>query len=443
MNKIFLILFSSLSFYNAIGQRTTCRDVLAVAESFMIDGNYENVRKVLNNTRATCSSEVSWFYIQFGYHTGIGNNDSALYYMNFAAKKFPNEDSILYLHAISYGLQYDSAMAVKGLEEINKAAAIKSKLIYLICASQLLRMSNRPAEALELISNAKKIEKNYDAQLEWGIALKDNRKFKEALSKFNKAIALNKFNPAAYLEKAELLLSEMNNQDAALAALDTVESIDSTLADPSLLRASFFESKQDYDNAIAEYDQAIQTDSSVHQVYLLRGNCLIEVGEYDLAEKDINKYKTLHPAESDVNYLLADLYLAKGDFNGAAILMSKMETNGESTYDLYLRRGMAYAANRQNDDALKDFNKAETFPEPTTELYFERGKCYFQIKEYRKAKYDFEKAKSWEADVMEFHYWHCKAAYEAGLKDEACASCKIAKFHGYEPIDKIYLKDCK
>jgi Flp pilus assembly protein TadD len=228
-----------------------------------------------------------------------------------------------------------------------------------------------------------------------------------------------------------------------MAALDTVEMIDSTLADPMLIRAAFFESKNDFDNAISEYDEAIQTDSSVHQVYIFRGSCLKEIKEYDLAETDYKQYKKLYPNEKEINYLLADLYIAKGDYNAAAMLMSQMETKGESEYDLYLMRGIAYNNNGQYDNALADFNKAERFAERDIDLYYNRGLCYFNKEDYRKAKYDFEKARNMMPENMEFHYLHCKAAYHAGHLNEACESCKMAKFHNYAPIENIYLKDCK
>lgn len=408
----------------------------------MLDGNYVNVGSILNQTRSTCAGDANWYYIQFGYQSGIGQNDSVLHYMNNASSRFPKNDSILYLNAVAYGLQYDSAEAVKGIKLIDRALDLKKKNAYLVCRSQLCRISNQLNEAIETLTYIKNIDRDYDALVEKGLALKENKKYKEALVCFNKAIAIDKFYPVAYMEKATLMLFDLNNQDAALALLDTVEMIDSTLADPSLLRAEFFENVGDFDNAIAEYDQAIQTDSSIHQVYLLRSNCLIEVREFDLAEEDINRYKKLYPDDKDVNYLIADLYIAKGDFNGAAMLMSQMEGRGESTYDLYIKRGISYANNGQYDNAIEDFTKAERFPDRDFELYFQRGKCLFMKNEFRKAKYDFEKAKNMQADEMEIHYWHCKAAYHAGFKDEACASCKIAKFHNFNDIEPIYLKEC-
>jgi tetratricopeptide (TPR) repeat protein len=219
--------------------------------------------------------------------------------------------------------------------------------------------------------------------------------------------------------------------------------LDSTLADPMLMRAAFFENHEDYDNAIAEYDEAIQTDSSVQAIYLFRGSCLKEIREYELAEEDYNTYKKNNPNDKDVNYLVAELYLAKGDFNAAAQLMSQMETTGESAYELYLLRGIAYNDNGQYDDAMTDFNKAENFKDRDARLFRNRGICYYNKKEYRKAKYDFERAVYMEADNMENHYLRCQAAYQAGFYDEACESCKTAAFHGYEGIDKMYMKGCK
>ncbi|HYG50976.1 MAG TPA: tetratricopeptide repeat protein, partial [Flavobacteriales bacterium] len=287
------------------------------------------------------------------------------------------------------------------------------------------------------------VSKNYEALVEWGSLLVDNGKEKEALKKFNQAIKVDKFSPGAYLQKAELLFNFFNNQDEAMAALDTVEMIDSSLADPKLIRAAFFESRNDFDNAISEYDEAIQTDSSIHQVYIFRGNCLKEIKEYDLAEEDFKRYQKLHRDETEVNYMLAELYIAKDDYAAAAMLMSQMETKGESTYQLYITRGIALNNNGQYDDALKDFNKAERFPERSVDLYFNRGLCYFNKTDYRNAKYDFEKAKNMNPQEMEFHYMHCRAAYHLESYDEACSSCKTAQFHNYKPIEKMYLKNCK
>lgn len=424
-------------------QQRTCQDVLSTAESFMIDGNYENVRKVLNQTRATCSKDVSWYYIQFGYHAGVNQVDSALLYMTTARKLFPKNDSIHFLFAQTCLMQYDSAMAVKGIDAIEQAMSIRKKTAYQVCLTQLLDASGQTKQALEVIKEVPGAEKNYDALVQWAVLLQKSNKPKDALIKLNQAIKLNRYDVLAYLQKADLFFNALNRQDDALMALDTVEMLDSTLADPMLMRAAFFESHEDYDNAIAEYDEAIQTDSSVHEVYLFRGGCLKEIKEFDLAEEDYKTYKKKNPNDKEINYLVAELYIAKGDYVAAAQLMSQMETNGETAYELYLIRGIAQNDNGQYDNALKDFNRAENFKERDERLYYNRGVCYFNKEDYRKAKYDFEKAKYMEPGNMENFYMHCRASYHAGFFDEACESCKTAKFHGYEAMDKIYMKGCK
>lgn len=442
MNKLKLLVFLLLLQPSLLAQRS-CQEVLAVAESFLIDGNTENVGKILNQTRSKCGDDVNWFYIQYGYQTEVGHIDSAVVFMKQAVKLFPKNDSIYFLLAQSHLLTYDSVEALKGISIIEQAIKMRERPSYQLCRIQLKHIAGNYAEALAEIEKMPGVNKNYDALVEWGTLLTDNGKEKEALKKFNEAIKLDKFSAAAYLQKAELLFNFFNKQDDAMGVLDTVEMIDTSLADPSLIRAAFFESRDDFDNAISEYDQAIQTDSSVHQVYIFRGNCLKEIKEYDLAEEDYQRYKKLHQDETEINYLLAELYIAKEDYVAAAMLMSQMETKGESAYQLFMTRGIALNNNGQYEDALKDFNKAERFPERDVDLYYNRGLCYFNKADYRRAKYDFEKAKNMNPQEMEFHYMHCRAAFHAESYDEACSSCKTAQFHGYKPIDKMYLKNCK
>lgn len=439
--SLFVLISFSASLLNA--QQKTCREVLGVAESFLIDGNTDNVRKILNQTKNTCGDDVSWYYIQYGYQLAVNQADSALHFSKIGVKKFQQADSLHLLYAQACLMTYDSSLAVDGLNAIDKALKLKKKSSYLVCKMQLLHVANRGPEAMKIFIDHPGLEKNYDALVEFGSLLIENTKYKDALAYYNRAKKIDPFSPVVYLHKAELFFIYLNNQDAGLAALDTVEMIDSTLADPMLMRAEFFESVQDYDNAIAEYDEAIQTDSSIHQVYILRGSCLKEIKEYDLAEADYNTYKKKNPSDHEINYMMADLYIAKGDYNAAAMLMSQMETKGNSDYELYLTRGIAYNNNGQYDDALKDFNKAENFKERDVDLYYNRGMCYFNKGDFRKAKYDFEKAKNMIPDNMEFWYLHCRAAFEAGHTDEACESCKTAKFHGYEGVDSKYMKGCK
>ncbi|HYG49883.1 MAG TPA: hypothetical protein VD905_03225, partial [Flavobacteriales bacterium] len=98
MNKLKLLVFLLLLQPALIAQRT-CQEVLAVAESFLIDGNTENVGKILNQTKGKCEEDVTWYYIQFGYQTAVGNIDSATIFMNRAVKLFPKNDSIQFLLA--------------------------------------------------------------------------------------------------------------------------------------------------------------------------------------------------------------------------------------------------------------------------------------------------------------------------------------------------------
>lgn len=425
-------------------QNRSCRDVLAVAESFLMDGNVENTRKILNQTRATCGNDESWYYIRFGYDMVSNQTDSCIFFMKKAVELFPKNDSLYCLLAQSYLVTYDSLECTKALQAIDKAIGLKAKPFYQLVRVQVLHALGKNQLALEEIGQLKNSEKNYEALVEWGSLLKDIGKPKEAIQKLNKAIRLDKYSTSAYLQKADIYFNVYNQQDEALAALDTVEMIDSTLADPMLMRAAFFESHNDFDNAISEYDMAIQTDSSVHQVYMFRGTCLKEIKEFDLAEEDYKQYKKLNPDDNEINFMMADLYIAKGDFNGAALLMSQMESKGNSSYDMFIMRGIAYTNNGQYESALTDFNKAENFiDERDIRLYYNRGLCFLAKEEHRKAMYDFERAKNLDPQDMELFYLHCKAAHKAGYKDIACESCKIALFHKFEIAEKELLKDCK
>lgn len=167
-----------------------------------------------------------------------------------------------------------------------------------------------------------------------GINFKNDNKFPEALSEFNKAIALSKKNDSAYVQMGDIYRTAnhielavfnykkayeinprnagalmglgkyyrhaTNNVDSALYFFSRASLIDVNSKEPYYEMAWAYNAKKDYDKAIANATRALQIDNNYKGAYQELGHAYNVTRRYEEAAAQFKK----HLAISKVDLLL-------------------------------------------------------------------------------------------------------------------------------------------
>ncbi len=158
-----------------------------------------------------------------------------------------------------------------------------------------------------------------------GIDLTRHDKFDEAITEFNKAIAINPKSANAYY------------------------SLGFT-----------YDKKGDLANAISNFSKAIEIDPALTDAYYNRGFAYYRKGAFDNAIADYNKLIEINPAYADAYYGLGLVYSKKGDLKKAIFEYTKaieVRPNFALAYDA---RAVAYFTNKNYISAMFDVNKAQS-----------------------------------------------------------------------------------
>ena len=160
------------------------------------------------------------------------------------------------------------------------------------------------------------------AATEAGMKLLEEEKPKEALAKFNEAIAIEGAYPVAYFGKGEALFQ-----------------------------------MQDYQAAATAYSQAIDRDPNFAPAFNRRGECFLELMQVDLAANDFNNALEKMPSDpkvlSNIGHIMVNY--SRGDAAAMATAIRRLDdaiAGNPQDARAYRDRGYANAL-------LRDFKKAE------------------------------------------------------------------------------------
>ena len=211
----------------------------------------------------------------------------------------------------------------------------------------------------------------------------------------------------AYLERAKLLLTQNNQNEAAkyieqsIVLSNKAISRDSTTTAAYRRLANAYNLIGEYDAAMSYLSKAIELDPNDSVAYTLVAEINLKMGDSNAALSNLDEAITLNPNNATAYYQRAIIYLDKGKTDLVIDNLSKaIELNPH--YYMYFNRAQVYrmkasqVADVEKTRLLKlaidDWTKSIEL-EPNLFLsYFWRGRSYFDMQQWALAEADLEKA---------------------------------------------------
>ena len=202
-----------------------------------------------------------------------------------------------------------------------------------------------------------------------------NRRYRKAITDFNRAIQLNPKLSEAYWFRAEAKV-ELDDREGAI--IDYNNAIQLGPEDASLYndRGCTKSELGDLEGAIKDYDSAIQLNPENTRFYENRGRTKSGLGDFEGAISDYDNAIQLDPENAAAYRNRGRAKSKLDDFEGAISDYDNAIQLDPENAELYNTRGVAKSMFQDYDEAITDYNKAiELNPEYTIAY---RNRCVLQ-----------------------------------------------------------------
>lgn len=224
-----------------------------------------------------------------------------------------------------------------------------------------------------------------------GNALSALERYKEALSCYDRAIALRPEFAQAFYHRGLVFQLTGRPQDA-IASYDRAIALKSDLAGAHHNRGNALADLERHDEAIANYDKALAISARNPESHNNRGNSLRALGRLDEALASYDKALEIRP----------DYFEAHGN------------------------RAVALQAMDRPDEALESYDRAIALRSDVAELHFRRGDVLRELKQWRDATLGYDRAIALKPDVAEYHLNRGLALQMGGWTADAIAAYEKA-----------------
>ena len=221
--------------------------------------------------------------------------------------------------------------------------------------------------------------------LQQGIFQVKQGDFKEAIATFNRAIAANSTEPAAYYQRG-LVYYKLGHTEKAIADYDRSLNLNAQQVNVYLSRASAFVREDKIQNAIIDLQVVFSLDVSCDRAYKLRANICIRLKEYNQA----------------IDYLkqAGKIYLDRQDKESCRFCIArirqieqqKIAEQGGVTNQIFLQQIQQKVSQGNWGEAFRDCNWLLQIDPYDPQAYECRGEIGIELGEQQQAKQDFERA---------------------------------------------------
>jgi len=278
----------------------------------------------------------------------------------------------------------------------------------------------------------------------------NEKAYDKAIANYSKAIDLGRKDVEMYKGRAAAYAAA-GQYGKAIEDLSLVMSISPDYLTLSTRGALYFTIAQ-YDKAIDDLNKAINLNpsSSDYSIYSVRGSSYLNIAQYDRAIDDFNKAIKLNPSKatsylyrgnaysdkalSDAHGDNANLDKALSDYNRALVI-------NKNLFEGYQKRGIVYSLLDKRDKAIEDFTKAISLNPDDAITYVARGKMYENGGQYDKALEDYNKVIVLNPKLAEIYAGRGEFYQKIGENTKALADFKKACNMGYENGCKLLQHD--
>jgi len=226
-----------------------------------------------------------------------------------------------------------------------------------------------------------------------GLILFDQRKYDEAVIKYQKAIELDPEHASPAYNNWGLLLNDQNKYDEAAARYRKAIELDPKYAPTYGNLGLVLYVQERYNEAAAMYRKAIELDPKDPDAYRDLGDVLEAQEKYDEAVAQYKKAIDLNPEDATAynNWGLV-LYDQKKYDEAAATYRKAIETDPKNT-DAYNNWGNSLRDQKKYAEAIAKYKKAIEIDPKNADAYNNWGDVLRDQKKYAEAEIKFAKAR--------------------------------------------------
>jgi predicted O-linked N-acetylglucosamine transferase (SPINDLY family) len=280
-------------------------------------------------------------------------------------------------------------------------------------AAQLLgqAVTARPADA--------------SAHLNYGNALRDLRRFAEALDSYARTLELRPFFPEAHFNRANTL-KELGRLADAVAGYERALQVKPDYAEAHNNRGNALRDLGRFDEALASYQCALTIKPDYAEVHANRGNVLKELGRFAEALASYQRALEIHPDYAEAH-------------NNRGVVLTELQRGPQAieAYDraLALRPDYAEAHNNRGntlnalerfDEALQCYQRALAIRPDYAEAHYNRGDTLLKLRRFEEALGSYRQALRLRPDYAEAHNGVGNALKDLRRLEEALASYQRA-----------------
>ncbi|MCD4780822.1 MAG: tetratricopeptide repeat protein [Candidatus Omnitrophica bacterium] len=255
-----------------------------------------------------------------------------------------------------------------------------------------------------------------------GVDLILEGRYEEALSSYNKIIALKPDHARGYYERSNMHLI-MGRADLALKDINKAIELDPFLIRAYISRQSIYIKQQKFELALVDLETALAINPFNDQTLIARGVYRAVLRDYDQALQDFNTVIELVPyhlvahlyraklfknhqkyeqALADVNWAIerdpdflsayaerSEIYTLQKKYDLALADLNTIIKNNRHHFIAYARRGFIQSLKGDYKDAIKDFNASLSYNPGDQSLYVHRANALREMGYYKDALKDY------------------------------------------------------
>ncbi|KAI8823702.1 uncharacterized protein EV422DRAFT_585274 [Fimicolochytrium jonesii] len=305
------------------------------------------------------------------------------------------------------------------IDEFNRESRLKTvedPQLYMLVAKARISCGDHEGALKNLAEALRHNKRESEVYLLRGICYEKLRDWANAIKEFTPCIQLNPQFSKAYYHRG---ISKLHLRDEdGTYDLDKAIKLDPDFFEAYIARASYYQSKGEYNLAIDDCDEASRIEPTSIRACLLKGACNCKLGEFDMAIQDFTKAmvidRTSHYAlyNRAVTYQLMKEYeSAIKDYSTAMLLCS--DSNA------YRNRGLLYWQQGDPENALIDLYAArDAFPEDA-KLRALLGLCLQKLGKVEQAIEEFSSAIKLNVFMREAYIARANVHAMAGQTEQA------------------------
>jgi tetratricopeptide (TPR) repeat protein len=316
----------------------------------------------------------------------------------------------------------DPSQVAKALDElrkdkqgVNELEEVKKRTQELLIGLEKLRKELRSSKGGERTKEKKEYmaAANKLGAVDWfkeGYALAQSKKYRDAISFYNKAIDADPEYADAYSGRG-LAYFKIKDYQQSLKDLNRAIAVKPEYPGALTNRALTLIALKEYNKALIDVNRSIELKPEYARAYNVRSGAYINLRNNQKAIEDCNKAIELNPnfPEAYVHRGTAQRNIEK--YEDALNDFQKAIGINPADPDVYDHRGYTYFLLKKYDDALRDINKALELDQSSVRALYRRGLVYNQLKNYEGAIRDFSKAIELEKDYANAYY-HRSLSYK-------------------------------